>query len=104
MRFRQFSTAGLVLFWLVILGCSDAKIDRMSSGGNLLSGELESWLVLEFKDYPTDGDPRDVVVRFHSEALNGTEAPNALAYVLAMDPNALCSPFGTQTEKETNGI
>ena len=38
------------------------------------------------------------------EALNGTEAPNALAYVLAMDPNALCSPFGTQTEKETNGI
>ena len=38
------------------------------------------------------------------EALNGTEAPNTLAYVLAMDPNALCSPFGTQTEKETNGI
>ncbi|WP_417743795.1 ubiquinol oxidase subunit II [Salipiger sp.] len=38
------------------------------------------------------------------EALNGSDAPNGLAYVLAMDPNALCSPFGTQTEKETNGI
>jgi hypothetical protein len=73
MRFRQFSTAGLLLFWLAILGCRDAKIDGMSSGGNILSGELESWLVLEFKDYPADAGPRDVVVRFPSEALSDTE-------------------------------
>jgi hypothetical protein len=73
MHFKRFSTAGLLLFWLAILGCGDAKIDKMSSGGNILSGELESWLVLEFKDYPADGDPRDVVVRFHSEALTDTE-------------------------------
>ncbi len=73
MRCKRFSTAGALVLWLAILGCSDAKIDRMSSGGNLLSGELESWLVLEFKEYPAGGDPRDVVVRFHSEALGGTE-------------------------------
>ena len=73
MRCKRFSTAGVLVLWLAILGCGDAKIDRMSSGGNILSGELESWLVLEFKEYPAEGDPRDVVVRFHSEALNGTE-------------------------------
>jgi hypothetical protein len=65
--------SGPLLLCLASLACSDAKIDRMSSGGNLLNGELESWLVLEFQSYPSGVDPRDVVVRFHSEALDGTE-------------------------------
>ena len=37
------------------------------------------------------------------EAMNG-DAPNGLSYVLAMDPDALCSPTGAQTEAKTNGI
>jgi len=73
MSIRRISAGGLLLLWVTSLGCSDAKIDRMSSGGNILSGELESWLVLEFQSYPSGADPRDVVVRFHSDALEGTE-------------------------------
>ena len=73
MHVKRFSTAGLLSLWLAVLGCSDAKIDRMSAGGHILSGELESWLVLEFKQYPEGVDPRDVVVRFHGDALSGTE-------------------------------
>jgi hypothetical protein len=65
--------AGLLLLWVASLGCSNAEIDRISAGGNILSGELESWLVLNFQSYPDGVDPRDVVVRFHSEALDGTE-------------------------------
>ena len=71
MRMGRIATGGVLLLWLTSLGCADAKIDRMVSGGNILSGELESWLVLEFQSYPDGADPRDVVVRFHSEALSG---------------------------------
>jgi hypothetical protein len=56
---------------LVALGCADAKIDNMIAGGNIGSGELECWLVLEFDRYPDGRDPRDVTVRFHSIALDG---------------------------------
>jgi hypothetical protein len=73
-----------LLLCLASLACSDAKIDRMSSGGHLLSGELESWLVLEFDSYPKGVDPRDVVVRFHSEALDET-AEFDWAYIAASD-------------------
>jgi hypothetical protein len=84
MSIRGISTGGLLLVWLASLGCSDAKIERMASGGNILSGELESWLVLEFQSYPSGVDPRDVVVRFHSEALEGTEEFD-WAYIAARD-------------------
>jgi len=31
----------VLLSWLVLLGCSDAKIDKMIPGGNIGTGELE---------------------------------------------------------------
>jgi len=61
-----------LLTWLAMLGCSDAKIDKMIPGGNIGSGELECWLVLEFDSYPKGADLRDVSVRFHSNALSDT--------------------------------
>jgi hypothetical protein len=62
----------LLLAWLAMLGCSNAKIDKMIPGGHIGSGELECWLVLEFDSYPNEADPRDVKVRFHSVALSDT--------------------------------
>ena len=61
-----------LLTWLAMLGCSDAKIDKMIPGGHITSGELECWLVLEFDSYPAGADLRDVRVRFHSNALSDT--------------------------------
>jgi hypothetical protein len=61
----------LLLTWLALLGCSDAKIDNMIAGGNIGTGELECWLVLKFDRYPEGANARDVKVRFHSNALSG---------------------------------
>jgi hypothetical protein len=71
---REFRPLPLVLLlpWFAMLGCSDAKIDNMIAGGNIGSGALECWLVLEFGSYPKGADPRDVKVRFHSNALANT--------------------------------
>jgi hypothetical protein len=61
-----------LLIWLAMLGCADATIDNMIPGGNIGSGELECWLVLEFDSYPDGADLRDISVRFHSNALTDT--------------------------------
>jgi hypothetical protein len=68
--------AGLLLLWVASLGCSNAEIDRISAGGNILSGELEPWLVLNFQSYPDGVEPRDVVVRSHSEPLDLLSRPH----------------------------
>ena len=61
-----------LLIWIAMLGCADARIDNMIPGGNIGSGELECWLVLEFDSYTDGADLNDVSVRFHSNALDDT--------------------------------
>ncbi|MDJ0848769.1 MAG: hypothetical protein QNK04_10350 [Myxococcota bacterium] len=61
-----------LLVAVTAVGCnpfSDAKIRKMVPGDSVASGSFECWLSLEFLDYPTNADPRDVRVRFESVAL-----------------------------------
>lgn len=58
-------------FLLATAGCGGgASIEDMVAGGDIGRGDLGCWVTMKFDKLP-DGDPRDVVVKFHSEALNG---------------------------------
>ena len=63
----------LILLVLVVgsFGCVNAEIDEMVAGGHIMNGELECWLKLGFDEPPADIVPTDVIVRFHSDALDG---------------------------------
>ncbi|MBW2712937.1 MAG: hypothetical protein JRC77_04225, partial [Deltaproteobacteria bacterium] len=69
MRFQGFQKTLLLLVCLAAVGCGNAKIEKMVGGGNVMSGQLECWLDLNFKSIPSGIDPRDVKVRFSGAAL-----------------------------------
>lgn len=85
------------------LACGDAQLSDMVPGGNIMTGQLECWLTLEFERLPDGIDPRDVKVRFVSDAL---EAPAEFdwrfiaSHDLAVKENAA---FGSRFQaKETS--
>lgn len=51
------------------LACGDASLSDMVPGGNIATGELECWLTVEFEQLPEGIDPKDVKIRFVSDAL-----------------------------------
>ncbi len=57
-----------------LLACREARIDEMTPGGGIMTGELECWLRLQFDEAPAGIDPTNVRVVFRSDALqNDTE-------------------------------
>jgi hypothetical protein len=97
---------GLGLAALLAAGCGfvfgkDASLSSMVPGGNLMDGELECWLTLEFEKYPEGVDPRDVSVRFASEAL-AVPAEFDWSYIAEKDMVAKGMQAGNQWNKETS--
>lgn len=73
---------------------ADAKIDKMVPGGNVATGGLDCWLTLEFQSYPKGVDPKDVEVRFRSEALV-RPATFGWAYIAERDVVSKGAKFGS---------
>jgi hypothetical protein len=65
---RLARAVGLALACTAV-ACGDAELSDMVPGGHIVTGELECWLTLEFKRLPEGIDPKDVKIRFVSEAL-----------------------------------
>ena len=79
---------------LIETAFSNASLRGMVPGGNVATGQLDCWLVLEFESTPEGIDPKDVRVRFESMALL-EPAEFDWAYIASHDRLAQGQRFGS---------
>lgn len=87
------AVGGLGCNWIEVAFAS-AEIEEMIPGQNVGSGELDCWLVLRFDEYPKGIDPKQVRVRFASEALE-QPAEFDWAFIARNDVVANGTAFGS---------